>query len=458
MLGDVKRGAITYSKCSILKLECFTRFLRLTFRIVKGDEYLKITVHGGAREIGGSCVGVQTEDCKVALDYGTKFEESSRNQLPEDFDAIIISHAHLDHSGQLLSLSKKKPIIVGSKVTREVTVALLHDMVKVQSQNNTDYPYYRHDPDAIKENWWVREYVALPGMTIKLHPAGHVAGARMTSICSENKEVVYTGDFCVHDSEILEGCNTKALPKKPDVLITESTYGGKVRSPRSELIDEFFKQILAAMRRKGNVLIPTFAFHRSQEMAKRIDDAMKDGVLPRYNVYTISNLANKITETFNENKECFTKKIQQQKLPFDYSHVKHLYRTGQIKEPAVVICTSGFGHAGASLRLLTDWAEDENNSVLLTSGYLPLDSPLKSAKEERRFRNNGDEISVKADIEQIELSGHADQLELVQMVQKLKPKRTILVHGDLEQAQALSEEIEQMTEVCIPENGETIDI
>ena len=419
---------------------------------------MKITVHGGAREIGGSCIEVQTEDCKVALDYGTKFEESSRNQFPEDFDAIIISHAHLDHSGQLLSLSKKKPVIVGSKITREVTVALLKDMIKVQNQNDYSYPYFKHDANAINEHWWVRDYVALPGMTIELHPAGHVAGAKMISVHSKDKEVLYTGDFCIHDSEILEGCNTKTLPKKPDVLIAESTYGGKIRSPRSELIDEFFRQILAAMDRKGNVLIPTFAFHRSQEMAKRIDDAMKDGVLPRYNVYTISNLANKITGYFNENKDCFTKKIQRQKQPFKYSHVKHLYRTGQIKEPAIVICTSGFGHAGASLRLLTDWAEDENNSVVLTSGYLPPDSPLKSAKEERRFRNNGDEISIKAEIEQIELSGHADQLELVQMVETLKPERTILVHGDLEQAQTLSQEIEKLTEVWIPEKGETITI
>jgi len=419
---------------------------------------LKITVHGGAREIGGSCIGVQTEDCKVALDYGTRFEESSNNQFPEDFDAVIISHAHLDHSGQLLSLSKKKPVIVGSKITREVTVALLQDMVKVQSQNDYNYPYFKHNANAIREHWWVRDHVALPGMTVNLHPAGHVAGARVISIHSENKNVLYTGDFCVHDSEILEGCNTNALPKKPDVLIAESTYGGKIRSPRNELVDELFSKMLEAMARKGNILIPTFAFHRSQEMAKRIDDAMKKGLLPRYNVYTISNLANKITDYFNENKNFFTKEIQRQKQPFKYSHVKHLYRTGQIKEPAVVICTSGFGHAGASLSLLKDWAEDENNSVLLTSGYLPPDSPLKSAKEERRFRNNGDSISVKAEIEQIELSGHADQLELVQMVKELKPEKTILVHGDIEQAQALSEEIEELTEVWIPEKGETIAI
>ena len=419
---------------------------------------MKIKIHGGAREVGGSCIEVQTEDCKIALDYGTKFEDGSSNKFPEDFDAVIISHAHLDHSGNLLNLSRKKPVIVGSKITREVAVALLEDMVKIQSQKDNSYQYDMQDANQIRENWWVRDEVALPGMAIKLHSAGHVAGARITHIHSKDKEVLYTGDFCIHNSEILEGCKTQTLPNKPDVLITESTYGGKVRSPRSELIDELFRQILATMDRKGNVLIPTFAFHRSQEMAKRIDEAMKDGVLPHYNVYTISNLANKINNYFNENKDCFTRKIQRQKQPFNYSHVRQIYRTGQIKEPAIVICTSGFGHAGASRRLLTEWAEYEKNSVLLTSGYLPPDSPLKSAKEERRFKNNGDEISVNADIEQIELSGHADQLELVQMIDKLKPRRTILVHGDLEQAQALSQEIEELTEVCIPERGETITI
>ncbi len=419
---------------------------------------LKITPYGGAREVGGSCIEIQTDDSKISLDYGTKFEDNLCQKFPTDLDAVIISHAHLDHSGGLLNLSRKNPVIVGSKITQEVTIALLQDMVKVQSQEDCSYPYDDNDIKAIKKHWWVRESVALPGTTINLHPAGHVAGAMITSLHSEGKEAVYTGDFCLHKSEILEGCNIQSIPKKPDVLITESTYGGKVRPSRNELIDKFFKHILATMERKGNVLIPTFAFHRSQEMAKRIDQAMKDRALPRYNVYTISNLANKIRGYFNEHKDVFTKKIQQQKQPFNYRHVKHLYRTSQIKEPAIVICTSGFGHAGASLRLLQEWAEDENNSVILTSGYLPPDSPLKRAKEERVFQNNGDTISVKAEVEQIELSGHADQLQLVQMVSKLKPKKTLLVHGDMEQAEKLSQEIEEMTEVFIPEKGETINI
>jgi Cft2 family RNA processing exonuclease len=111
------------------------------------------------------------------------------------------------------------------------------------------------------------------------------------------------------------------------------------------------------------------------------------------------------------------------------------------------------------LSLLEQWAEGEENTVILTSGFLPVDSPLRFAKDKRWFRAvEGDNIPVHAEIVSIELSGHADQLELVQLVTKLKPKKTILVHGDLPQAKALSEKISGITEVCIPEKNENITV
>ncbi len=417
---------------------------------------MKIELLGGAREVGGSCISVETDSCKVALDYGTKLDGEAK-KLPKDFDAVIISHAHLDHTGSLLSLSKNNPIIVGSDITRDVTVDLLHDMVKIQNEKG-NFEYNDSHAERIGDCWWSRESIALPGLNVQLQSAGHVAGAKITSLQSEGKRVVYTGDFCIHDTEILQGCKTETLPKRPDLLISECTYGGKVRPPRSELIDQFLEQMQRTMDRRGNVLIPTFAFHRSQEMAKRIDTAIGKGILPRYNVYTISNLAHRINGYFNKNKPLFTKEIRQQKQPFTYRHVKHLYKTSQIEEPAIVICTSGFGHAGASLNLLGRWCEDKDNSVILTSGYLPPDSPLKQAKEEGFFKTEEDSFTVNAEVKQIELSGHGDQLELIEMVSKLKPKRTLLVHGDLEQAQLLSEKISEMTDVYIPEQNEIIDV
>jgi Cft2 family RNA processing exonuclease len=417
---------------------------------------LEIKILGGAREVGGSCISIESDSGKIALDYGIKLEDQTK-KLPTDFDAVIISHAHLDHTGSLLSLSKHNPTIVGSEITRDVTVDLLHDMVNIQCEKgNTEYQ--DHHAEKIRQCWWARDAIALAGMKIKLQPAGHVAGAKVTSVEAEGKKIVYTGDICTHDTEILQGCKLDSLPKRPDMLITESTYGSKARAPRQKLIDELMEDLLKAMDNKGNVLIPTFAFHRSQEMAKRIDTAISNGYLPRYNVYTISNLAHKINDYYNHYKALFTKEIRKQKTPFRYKHVKHLYRTAQIEEPAIVICTSGFGHAGASLRLLKDWAGDKHNSVILTSGYLPPDSPLKTAKEEGFFKIEEETFDVKALVKQIELSGHADQNQLIEIVNKLKPSRTVLVHGDIEQAEALAEKIGEMTDVCIPKQDDTIDL
>jgi len=418
---------------------------------------LEIKILGGAREVGGSCISVESDSCKIALDYGIKLDDGETKKFPTDFDAVIISHAHLDHTGSLLNLSKHNPTIVGAEITRDVTVDLLHDMVNIQTEKG-NLEYKAHHAERIRQCWWARDSIALTGMKINLQPAGHVAGAKVTSIEAEGKKIVYTGDICTHDTEILQGCKIDTLPKRPDVLITESTYGGKVRAPRQQLIDDLMEELLKTMDNKGNVLIPTFAFHRSQEMARRINIAIENGYLPRYNVYTISNLAHKINDYYNHYKSLFTKEVRKQKTPFRYKHVKHLYRTAQIEEPAIVICTSGFGHAGASLRLLKDWADNKDNSVILTSGYLPPDSPLKTAKEEGFFKIEEETFNVKALVKQIELSGHADQNQLIEIVSKLKPTRTLLVHGDIEQAEALAEKIGEMTDVCIPKQNDTIDL
>lgn len=331
-------------------------------------------------------------------------------------------------------------------------------MVKVNELNGTPLGCDSQAADQVKGSWVSAESLALPDMSLELYPAGHVAGASMAGIRADGKSILYTGDFCLHDTEILEGCNLNLLPKQPDVLISESTYGGTIRPPRNELTDQLFKEIKGTLKHRGNVLIPTFAFHRSQEMAKRLDQAIENGTLPHTNVYVVSNLAHKITAIFNGYKDLFKQEIGQKAKPFEYRHVQAVERTQQIEEPAIVVCTPGFGHAGASLNLLNEWAEIEENTVIVTSGYLPPDSPLKLAKDKHYVKIDGERYPVQAKIVQIELSGHADQTELAALVQHLKPKRTVLVHGDLKQAEALSKQIADLTEVCIPEKNEVINV
>jgi Cft2 family RNA processing exonuclease len=294
-------------------------------------------------------------------------------------------------------------------------------------------------------------------MEITLHPAGHVLGANMVELKTKSTTLLYTGDFCTHNTEILDGASPEKLPKEPDVLIMESTYGGRIRRKRAELVEMLISKSIKTMERGGNILLPAFAFHRLQEMTKRIDFALRENILPHYNAYYVSGLARRITHYYNDHKHQLSKPLRDQVNPFSFTKVRPLKQIKHIQEPAIVICTSGFGHAGASHSLLLEWADNIDNTIIINSGYLPPTSPLEMAKT-GRIENNGESINVNADVEQIELSGHADQAELVEFVKTLRPKQTFLVHGNLDQAQALSEKITGLTDVQIPQKNESFRI
>ena len=264
-----------------------------------------------------------------------------------------------------LSKSRNKQVIVGSKITRDVTVDLLKDMIKVNEFNGTPLGYDDQAADQVKGSWVPAESLSLPDMNVELYPAGHVAGAAMTGIRAEGKSLLYTGDFCLHNTEILKDATLTSFPRSPTSLFLSQRTVEQLGNPRSELINQMFAEITETMKHRGNVLIPTFAFHRSQEMAKRLDQAIENGTLRHCNVYMVSKLANKITSMFNGYKDLFTQEIQQQSKPFEYKHVEEVEKTTEIEEPAVVICTPGFGHAGASLNLLNEWAEIEENTVII---------------------------------------------------------------------------------------------
>jgi Cft2 family RNA processing exonuclease len=414
---------------------------------------MKITFHGGAREIGASCTVVETDDVRVALDYGIKVDTGLSYTMPEDLDAVMVTHAHLDHSGNLLTLSDKEIAVIGSQPTRDVTLHMLRDLIKIHRLNGTPVPFSHHSVRRLARRWISRTPLAFPGMEVSTLPAGHVLGARMAHLKTHDKSVLYTGDFCLHDTEILDGVNPKTLPQAPDVLIMESTYGGTIRPPRDVLVEQLFTKIQETIDREGNVLIPAFAFHRLQEMAQRIEHAMVTKMLPRYNVYYISGLAHRLFSYYDQYKTLLSDRIRRQAKPFKFRRVRRLRKTEQIKEPAIVICTSGFGHAGPSASLLYDWAGDEANSVIINTGYLPPESPLLMAKE-GVIAHNGTSIDVHADVSQIELSGHGDQEDLTNFVATLKPKQTFLVHGDIKEAEALSRKIGEYTDVTIPRNHE----
>ena len=147
---------------------------------------MKIEVLGAAREVGGSCILVETDSAKIALDYGTKLD-GEMHKLPKDFDAIVISHAHLDHSGSLLSLSKENPLLIGAPITRDVTGELLRDNVKIQNEKG-NFDFTMAQAENIDGCWHTGDSYALRGTKIQLQPAGHVAGAKITTFVLKERK------------------------------------------------------------------------------------------------------------------------------------------------------------------------------------------------------------------------------------------------------------------------------
>ena len=164
---------------------------------------MRITFSGGAGEVGGSAIIVETDYTKIALDYGIKVEEGLRYDLPRDLDAVIVTHAHLDHSGNLLTLSDAGVATIGSEATRDIVSELLDDLIKIHRMRGDILPYDQSSVMRVAESWISQEDVALPGMEVHMHPAGHVLGARMVHLKADNKEVLYTGDFCLHKQRFL---------------------------------------------------------------------------------------------------------------------------------------------------------------------------------------------------------------------------------------------------------------
>lgn len=419
---------------------------------------MNITVYGGALEVGASCIVVETRDVRIALDYGVRVGEAVRTDFPTNLDAVVISHAHLDHTGSLLNLSPTSVPIISTPPTRDISELLLIDMIRVHEKRGEFIPYDVVDVDLLLNHWHIlKPYngISLPGMEIQLIPAGHVLGAVMILLKIGNRKILYTGDFCLHDSEILNGLKLEDIPKNIDLLICESTYGAKVRPPREELLDEFYSTIKRVIERDGNLLLPSFAFHRTQENIIRIDRGMLEGVIPYYRGYFMSKLAREISRAFNHYKYYFKDWIRRERKPFKARNIYYAKSLKHVKEPAIIVATAGFGHVGVSRKLLYEWGTQPENAVIITTGYIPEDSPLYSALHKGYVPENGGRIQISAEVKQIELSGHPDQTELIEFISQINPKQTLLVHGDEENAGTLAKLIEDKTNVIIPKPMET---
>ncbi len=420
------------------------------------------TALGGYREVGRSSHLLSTQNSKVMIDCGidpgsdrTPFF-SAPELLPLDsLDAVVITHAHLDHCGLVPTLLKygyKGPIYCTAP-TRDLMALMLLDAIKVTSQEARRSLYdSSHVRDLIARTIplrWGETTDVAPDLRLTLHNAGHILGSSIGHfhIGDGDYNLAYSGDIKFERSWLFNPAVNR-FPRL-ETLILESTYGGfrDVQPSRQQATSEFGRLVGKVLSRGGRLIVPVFAVGRSQEVMLVLEEEMRLGRIPRVPVYLDGMIfeATAIHTAYPEylNSQLRTQIFQQGDNPF-LSDIFHRVDSSQMryglldqKEPCVVLATSGMMSGGPVMEYFRAWAPDEKNGILFV-GYQAdgtFGRRLQRGLGEATFLDGGRTLSVAVRLEVATIegfSGHSDRVQLMNYVATLdpRPRQVILNHGE----------------------------
>jgi predicted metal-dependent RNase len=433
---------------------------------------MKITFLGGADEIGASCTLFQVDGCNVLVDCGIRLNRPAQQAIPElslleevdHLDAIILTHAHLDHSGALPMIIARYPStpIYTTIATSRLTQMLLLDAVKImrdKSMQEGEIPIYeareveRMLAQVVPVN--LEEPVTInkdSNISARFISAGHILGAVSVILTTPDGVVFITGDISITDQRTVIGA---ALPKvRPHLLICESTYGGKLHASRDLEERRLCEMINEVLQNGGKVLIPAFAVGRAQEVILILKSALIKKQIPETKIY-IDGLVRFICDVYTQHPQMLTPYLRRlvnhgtpvfgepdgPAICVESMEMRH--KIAESPDPCVIIASSGMLTGGTSPFYAKALAGDSKNLIAIT-GYQDEESPGRSllALAERgggilSLPGYGN-IEIKAKVQKYNLSAHADTEQLLGIVKALKPKNLVLVHGEQEMREELS--------------------
>jgi metallo-beta-lactamase family protein len=467
---------------------------------------MKITFHGAAQEVTGSMHLIEVNDKRVLLDTGMfqgRRDETYKRNLtfpfdPKTIDAMLLSHAHIDHSGNIPNLVKQGYAgnVWSTPATRNLSVYMLMDSGHIQ-ESDADYlnkrrkkegypavePLYTQADAQESLTHFIsvglhRPITVVDGVQATFYNAGHILGSAWVALdirefaTGKQWRLVYSGDVGRPGMAIL---NDPEQPEAADILIMESTYGGRLHPSRGEALKQLQDIVRDTVRRRGKVIIPSFAVGRTQEIVYALNELAAEGDIPQLPIYVDSPLAVNATEVFRLHPEEWDDEVrkflqeERRRNPFDAPNVQYVRdvveskRLNYLKDSAIIISANGMAENGRILHHLKNNIEEPENTILFVSFQAENTLGRKLTTGARRVRILGEEYDVRAKVVSIEgYSAHADQAELLGWARPLdrdRLQKTFLVHGEPQSAEALADKLrtERMKDVVVPTRGQTVE-
>jgi metallo-beta-lactamase family protein len=452
---------------------------------------MKLRFHGAARSVTGSRHLIDTPHGRVLLDcglyQGPRQESFRRNRDfgfdPASVDAVLLSHAHIDHSGALPALVRggfRGPIFA-TPATADLAAVMLEDSAFIQ-ERDIDYVNKRertsreplYTVEDARETAKLFRPVAyhapfdVAGLKASFHDAGHMLGSSLVRVAENGKVLLFSGDLgraslpILRSPELLEGAHT---------IIVESTYGNRRHPPEEDEERELEAIINRVIGRKGKILVPAFAVGRTQHLTYRLKKLR--GRIPEFPVFVDSPLAYDVTEIYRRHPECHEPGTWDQGDPFGFGMLRYVRspeesrRLNDLDGPALIIAASGMAEHGRILHHIYHHGSSERNAILFvgyqaehTLGRRILEGRAQKTQE---IRVHGRPLTLRAEVLKMNgLSAHADRggLEAFVRAHARTLRNAFVVHGEVEQAEGLADWIRGATaaKTSVPGLGDAAEI
>jgi metallo-beta-lactamase family protein len=453
-----------------------------------------VTFWGAARTVTGSMHRLDAGGHTVLLDcglfQGRRQESRERNEhfpfRPKDVDAVVLSHAHIDHCGNLPNLVRQGfagPIYC-TPVTRALAGVMLGDAAKIQEEDAAYLNRRREKGEPkveplytgrdvyttllkLQAKEYEKSFEVVPGIEARFVEAGHLLGSAMVSVRVGDRRLTFTGDLGRPHVPILR--DPAAVPPC-DLLLSESTYGGLYHEPVDETAERLGEVVRRTAGRRGKLVIPAFAVGRTQTIIYFLHQLQSTGKLADIPVFVDSPMAVKATEVFQAHPEVFDVEAQQLVAAHPkvfgggwVRYVESVHESIALNNrpgPCVIVSASGMCESGRILHHLKHTIEDANNTVLIAGFQAEHTLGRRIVERRPEVRILGRAFKLKAEVVVLNgLSSHADHGELLRDLGPLAAAgtRVRLVHGEPDRAAALAEGLRGIgfTDVAIPDRGET---